>query len=197
MNRSWILSVPAALLAAALQAQTPVQELKPPPPPPPTAPAPDATPKAVPERAPTQSLPSAAPAQMPPAAAPAAPLSFSSGSFKFMWDTTIPMAFEADGLKVDEIYFNVRKSRYSWLKDAEFGTRAHLKVTNSSRRPRVPGFAVAVLDADGKLLGVASGGTKVGTVAPGETEEFDLNFTQVKERIPKGATFLLSLELRD
>ena len=104
---------------------------------------------------------------------------------------------EVDGLKVTEVSVTVRRPRYSWLTDAEFGVRAHVTVTNTSKRARLPGFAVAVLDADGKLLGVASGGTKVGTVAPGETEDFDLNFTQVKERIPKGATFLMSVELRD
>lgn len=197
MNRS-LLSVLFSATLAAQSSQAPVQELKPPPPPPPTAPAPaPVAPRN--EHTPIKPLPAAdQPAQAPASAqTPAAPLSFGGGSFKFYWDTTIPLNLEVDGLKVSEIYFNVRRSRYSWLKDAEFGTRAHVTVTNTSKRPRVPGFAVAVLDADGKLLGVASGGTKVGTVAPGETEDFDLNFTQVKERIPKGATFLLSVELRD
>ncbi len=197
MNRS----VMSLLFSAALMAQTPaspVQELKPPPPPPPTAPGPAPTPKK--EQAPLKSQPVQAPAPAPVAAAAApsaAPLSFGGGSFKFYWDTTLPLNLEVDGLKVTEIYFNVRRSRYSWLKEAEFGARAHVTVVNTTQRPRVPGFAVAVLDADGKLIGVASGGTKVGTVAPGETEDFDLNFTQVKERLPKGATFLLSVELRD
>ena len=196
MNRSGL----AILFTAALAAQTPTQELKPPPPPPPTAPeaakpAQDAAPaKPHDEHTPFKPLPAA---EQPAPQAASASLSFASGSYKFLWDTTLPMDLEVDGLKVKEIYFNVRKSRYSWLKEAEFGTRAHVTVTNASARPRVPGFVVAVLDADGKLLGVASGGTKVGTVAPGETEEFDLNFTQVKERIPKGATFLFSLELRN
>lgn len=188
----------AFLTCAALAAQTPVQELKPPPAPPPTAQ--EAPVKAAPAQpAPAAPAPAATPVTAPAAEAPSggAPLSFASGSYKFYWNATMPMNLEVDGLKVTEIYFNVRRSRYSWLKDAEFGTRAHLTVTNTSARPRIPGFAVAVLDADGQLLGVASGGTKVGTVAPGATEEFDLNFTQVKERLPKGATFLLSVELRD
>ena len=187
------------LFSAALAAQTPpVQELKAPPPPPPTAPAQDAAPaKPHDEHTPVQALPAPAPATQAPSASASAPLSFAGGSYTFTWDATLPMNLDVDGLKVTEIYFNVRKSRYSWLKDAEFGTRAHVTVTNTSARPRVPGFAVAVLDADGKLIGVASGGTKVGTVAPGETEEFDLNFTQVKERLQKGATFLLSVELRN
>jgi hypothetical protein len=190
----------SVLFSAALAAQSsqaPVQELKPPPPPPPTAPAPQ-EPATAPrnEHTPVKPLPADSAVQTP-AASGAAPLSLGGGSFKFYWDTTIPMNLEVDGLKVTEVYFNVRRSRYSWLKDAEFGTRAHVTVTNTSKRSRVPGFAVAVLDADGKLLGVASGGTKVGTVGPGETEDFDLNFTQVKERLPKGATFLFSVELRD
>ena len=197
MNRSAL----AILFTAALAGQapaTPVQELKPPPPPPATAQDAQAAPAQAAPAAPTNEHTPVKP--LPAPAAPSAqtpPLSFASGSFKFYWDTTLPLSLEADGLKVTQIYFNVRRSRYSWLKDAEFGARAHLTVTNTSARPRVPGFAVAVLDADGKLVGVASGGTKVGTVGPGETEEFDLNFTQVKERLPKGATFLLSIELRD
>lgn len=199
MNRSLL----AVLFSAALAAQssgTPVEVLKPPPPPPPTAPAKEPAPKAGPQpaqAAPAQ-VPAAATAPAPASAAPgAAPLSFGGGTYKFYWNTTLPLSLEVDGLKVTEIYFNVRRSRYSWLKEAEFGARAHVTVTNTSARPRIPGFAVAVLDTEGKLLGVASGGTKVGTVAPGETEDFDLNFTQVKERLPKGATFLLSVELRD
>jgi hypothetical protein len=64
-------------------------------------------------------------------------------------------------------------------------------------RSKVPGFALAVLDKDGRLLGVASGGTKVGTISPGDTETFDLTFSQVKERLMSGDRFLLAIELRN
>ncbi|HEX9009560.1 MAG TPA: hypothetical protein VF804_04275 [Holophagaceae bacterium] len=139
----------------------------------------------------------------PPTAAsvaPAQPLSFYSGTFPFVWDRTLPMTVDLDGLKVTSIFFNKRKvdpGFFSILKGAEFGTRAQVEVTNTGKYPKVPGFAVAVLDRDGNLLGVASGGTKLGTVKPGDTETFDLNFTQVKERLSKGDRFLLSIELRD
>ena len=138
-----------------------------------------------------------------PAPAPVAsaqPLSFYSGSFPFTWDRTLPMTVNLDGLKVTSIFFNKRKVEpgfFNLLKGAEFGTRAQLEVTNTGKYPKVPGFAVAVLDKDGNLLGVASGGTKLGTMKPGDTETFDLNFTQVKERLSKGDRFLLSIELRD
>ena len=144
-------------------------------------------------------VPAAAPAKESPALV-AAPLSFHSESFPFQWDRTIPLAIHVDGLKINRIFFNKRMIQggvLGLLKETEFGTRAQVEVTNTSKLPRVPGFAVAVLDRDGRLVGVASGGTKLGTLSPGETETFDLNFTQVKERLASGATFVLAVELRN
>ena len=144
-------------------------------------------------------VPASAPAPAPAAVADTS-LSYFSESFAFAWDRVIPLSVNVDGLKVTSIFFNrrmVQPGFFNLLKGAEFGTRAQLEVTNTGKYPKVPGFAVAVLDKDGKLLGVASGGTKVGTVKPGETETFDLNFTQVKERLPKGDRFLLAIELRN
>lgn len=148
----------------------------------------------------TVSVPAPTPAQTPASVQAQAPLSFVAESFPFTWDRVIPMTLDLDGLKVEQIFFNrrvVQPGFFNLLKGAEFGTRAQVQVTNTSRFPRIPGFAVAVLDKDGKLLGVASGGTKVGTIKPGETETFDLNFTQVNERLAKGDRFLLAIELRN
>ncbi len=143
----------------------------------------------------------AAPAVQAPAAVPAAaPLSFQSETLAFAWDRVIPLAVNLDGLKVTSIFFNkrvVQPGFFSVLKGAEFGTRAKIEVTNTGKYPKVPGFAVAVIDKDGRLLGVASGGTRVGTIKPGETETFDLNFTQVKERLASGDKFFLAIELRN
>jgi hypothetical protein len=150
--------------------------------------------------------PTTAPAPTAPVQAPtAAPvaetsLSYYSESFPFAWDRTIPLTVNLDGLKVTSIFFNrrvIEPGFFNLLKGAEFGTRAQVEVTNTAKYPKVPGFAVAVLDKDGRLLGVASGGTKVGTIKPGETETFDLNFTQVKERLAKGDRFILAIELRN
>lgn len=133
-------------------------------------------------------------------AATASPLSFTSENLPYAWDQVIPLSINLDGLKVTRIFFNKRAlqpGRFNLLKDAEFGTRAQVEVTNTGKHPKVPGFAVAVLDKDGRLLGVASGGTKVGTIKPGETETFDLNFAQVKERLASGDRFILAVELRN
>lgn len=133
----------------------------------------------------------------PPPATAGKPLSFFSEKFTYAWEKTLPLAVDVDGLKVKSVFFARREAKSGIFKGAEFGTRAQVEVTNTALKPRTPGFAVAVFDAEGRLLGAATGGTKFGTVKPGETETFDLNFTQVKERLPLGASFVLSVELRD
>jgi len=123
------------------------------------------------------------------------PLSFFSQRFDYKWDTMLPMNIEVDGLKVNTILCNRRQIRSWFLKGADFGARAQVEVTNSSRKARIPGFAVAVFDADNRLLGVGNGGAKVGSIDPGGTETFDLNFSRVSERLPLGAYFYLTVEL--
>jgi hypothetical protein len=121
------------------------------------------------------------------------PLSFLSQSFPFRWNERIPMKAEVDGLRIDSIFFN--KRTLTLLKKAEFGTRAVVQVTNTAGETRVPGFAVALFDANDHLLGVASGGPKIGGVPAGETETFDMSFHQVVERIPNADHFYLTVEL--
>ncbi len=121
------------------------------------------------------------------------PLGFFSQKFPYQWDTILPLKTEIDGLKLNTIFFNRRELRSGLLKGAEFGTRAQIEVTNTGKRSRMPNFAVAVLDEEGRLLGVATGGSKITGVAPGETETFDLNFSRVLQRLPTGTHVVLSL----
>jgi len=145
---------------------------------------------------PAQAAPPAPAAQQAPAPARTGnlkPLSFFSQKFAFHWDQSMPLNAELDGLKINSIYFN--KRTMNLFRSAEFGTRAVVEVTNSARDTRVPGFAVAVFDADNRLLGVASGGPKIGGVRAGDTDTFELSFHQVVERIPRADHFILSVEL--
>ena len=188
--------LPLILFAALGTAQEPPLQI-----PPPTTPAAGQAPEPV--KAPAPVAPPAQVSTKPatlPTAAPVAPLSFYSDSFAFSWDHLIPLSITLDGLKISSIFFNKRiieKSLFDMFKGAEFGTRAQVEVTNTGSAPKIPGFAVAVLDKDGRLLGVASGGTKVGTIKPGETETCDLNFTQGTERLASGDKFFLAIELRN
>jgi len=189
----------ALLLPVLLGLQAPTPPAVPPPvteeikAPPAPAPAPEGI-----------KAPPAAPAPVAKATPPAAPaaeakaLSFTSFKLPFVWNAVIPVKDAAvDGLRIDSIYFNKREPKIWPLKGSDFGTRAKVTVTNTSDKGRVPGFAVAVFDAEDRLIGVATGGTKLGSVRAGSTESFDLSFHQVLERIPKGDHFYLSVELTD
>jgi len=125
------------------------------------------------------------------------PLSFFSKKYAYTWDVLIPLNAEVDGLKLNTIFFNRREIQSGLLKGAEFGTRAQVEVTNASNKTRIPNFAVAVFDDEERLLGVAIGGTKLLGVRPGNTETFDLNFSRVLQRLPKGTHFVLSLEFAE
>jgi hypothetical protein len=122
-------------------------------------------------------------------------LGFESKKFHYHWDRLIPLDFSVDGLQVKTIFFNNRELNRGVLKGAQFGTRARVEVENTSDKPKNPGFAVAVFDEKDNLLGVASGGTKIGVLKPGKTDAFDLNITQVKERLQRGSYFVISVEL--
>jgi len=125
------------------------------------------------------------------------PLSFFSETFPFHWNQLQTLPINVDGLKVTSIAIGKREPSSKLFQGPDYGSRAVLQVTNTSKRSRVPGFAIAVFDKDGRLLGAANGGTKIGTVKPGTTETFDLSFFQVKDRLPKGDHYVLSVELRD
>jgi len=124
-----------------------------------------------------------------------APLSFGSAKFNYHWDRIIPLDMSVDELRVKTIFFNKREIAKGFLKGAQFGTRAQVEIENTSSQPKNPGFAVAVFDANDNLIGVATGGNKIGIVKPGKTEKFDLNFFQVTERLQRGTYFYICVEL--
>ena len=127
----------------------------------------------------------------------ASPLSFASKRANYDWDRIIPLDLAVDGLSVKSVFFNKRVVTRGPLKGATFGTRARVEVVNTSDRPKNTGFAVAVFDDRDNLLGVASGGNVFGVVRSGRTTTFDLNFSQVKERLQRGSYFVISVELID
>jgi hypothetical protein len=138
--------------------------------------------------------PAAAPAA-PAEAAPLKPLSFASKRLPYKWDVLLPVDLDVDGLKINTIFFNRREFAGGPLKGADFGTRAQMEVINNSKFKKVPNFAVAVFDSEDRLLGVASGGPRMLAHKPGATETYDLNFHFVKERLPLGSSFVITVEL--
>jgi hypothetical protein len=189
------LALPALLLfaqAAPPAADLPSEEVTAP-----AAPTPVGSPQPAAAAAPaaTPAAKTSAAPQAPASAKPVKSLSFISERIPFHWDQLIQLNLEVDGLKINSIFFN--KRTLTLFKTAEFGTHAVVAVTNGANATRIPGFAVAVFDAQDQLVGVATGGPKFGGVPMGDTQSFDLGFSRIVERIPKADHFYLAVELSD
>jgi hypothetical protein len=72
--------------------------------------------------------------------------------------------------------------------------KAVVKVVNGSTRQATAGIAVAVYDADFRLLGAGTTGTKVGTIDPGDSAEFTIDFDHVTERLEAATQFHIALQ---
>ena len=94
------------------------------------------------------------------------------------------------GLRIDTVRF--------LLPDAAARTagvaRADVAISNTSTVALRVGLAVALFDAEGALVGVASGGTRFRGLKPGRQDTYSLTFDHVNERIHSAATFQITLE---
>ncbi|HUD70735.1 MAG TPA: FxLYD domain-containing protein [Dongiaceae bacterium] len=76
------------------------------------------------------------------------------------------------------------------------GYKATVKVVNGSSRQVSVGVAVVLYDADSKLIGAGSTGTKVGTLSPGDSADFAVEFNHVTERLDQATQFQIALQTR-
>lgn len=74
--------------------------------------------------------------------------------------------------------------------------KAVVKVVNGSTRQVSVGIAVAIYDANSKLLGAGTSGSRVGTIDPGDTAEFTVDFDHVTERLEQATQFHIALQTR-
>ena len=89
--------------------------------------------------------------------------------------------------------------RFEWpatLMRVKTGYKAVIKVVNESSRQARIGVAVALYDADARLVGAGTAGTTLGTIDPGDAAQFSVEFGHVTERLEEAATFHIALEAR-
>jgi hypothetical protein len=72
--------------------------------------------------------------------------------------------------------------------------RANVVIANSSENARKVGVAIALFDAEGRLVGVASGGSKYMAIKPERQSTYDLTFQDVGASASQAATFQISIE---
>jgi hypothetical protein len=128
---------------------------------------------------------------------PAAPVraDLLSKQYLFKADVVLEVgAATADGLRLDAVRFTLPATQAERFVRASGLIRADVAVTNTTADSRKVGLAIALFDAEGHLVGVASGGNKLGAVKAGEQKNFTLVFDGVNAEAPRATTFRISLE---
>ena len=69
-------------------------------------------------------------------------------------------------------------------------------ISNLGDEAKKVGIAIALYDADGRLVGVASGGSKLVAIKPDRKSTYELNFADVGNMAHRAATFQISLEAK-
>ena len=127
-----------------------------------------------------------------PATAPLADAAINSARYRFEGNRWLSLDLAVADVRTDVIRFDWPstvlglKTRY----------KATVKVVNGSTNQISVGVAVAVYDAEGKLLGAGTTGTRIGTITPGDSAEFTIDFDHVTERLGDATQFQIALQTR-
>lgn len=116
-----------------------------------------------------------------------------SKAYAFKANTTLQVGTELPGgLRLDAVEFILPKA------DADSGTfsgpKVKVTVSNMAKTSVTVAIAIAVMDADGRLLGVASGGTKLFPLRSERQMVYSLDFGGVNGELAAGTIFRISIE---
>lgn len=115
-----------------------------------------------------------------------------SARYKFEGNKWLALDLAIGDVRADTI-------RFEWpatIMRVKTGYKATVKVANGSSRQASVGIAVAVYDKDSKLIGAGTAGTTLGTIDPGDTSQFTVDFKDVTARIEQADQFHIALETR-
>jgi len=115
-----------------------------------------------------------------------------AGRYKFEGNKWLSLDVAVDDVRLDVIKFEWPAT----LMRIKTGYKATVKVANGSSRQVGVGIAVALYDQDGKLIGAGTAGTTIGTIDPGDSAQFGIDFSHVVERLEQAAEFQIALETR-
>jgi hypothetical protein len=117
-----------------------------------------------------------------------------SKAYAFKADTILEIGTEMPGgLRLDSVEFVLPKAGEN--QGGTFGgPKVKIGISNLGTSSVKIGVAVAVTDADGRLVGVASGGTKLFPVRADRAIVYSLSITGVRSALAEGTVFRISVE---
>jgi hypothetical protein len=117
-----------------------------------------------------------------------------SKSYAFKANTNLQVGTEMPrGLRLDSVEFVLPKGDES--QSSTFGgPKAKVTISNLGKVSITVAIAIAVTDADGRLLGVASGGTKLFPLRAERQMAYSLDFDGVNAELAAGTVFRISVE---
>jgi hypothetical protein len=126
-----------------------------------------------------------------------APTALLSKRYEFKADVILQMsATTPSGLRLDSVRFKMPATRGDRLTRTGGLLGARVAVSNTADKSQKVGLAVALFDDEGRLLAVASGGSKLSAIKPARQKTFVLVFEGVHAEAHKATTFHISLESR-
>lgn len=116
-----------------------------------------------------------------------------SKAYAFKLDTTLQVGAEVPGgLRLDSVEFVLPKD------GAQGGTfsgpKVKVSISNLGNSAAKIGVAIAITDAEGSLVAVATGGTKLFPLRAGRQIVYTLSIDNVRAELSKGTVFRISVE---
>jgi hypothetical protein len=128
------------------------------------------------------------------ALAPGATAALISRVFEFKPGVTLEVgASTDDGMRLDSVRFQLPSAGDGSFRSGGLAT-ATVAVSNTTEASSKVGIAIALFDEGGKLVGVASGGTKLTSIKGDRQKSFTLVFDHVNDAAFKTKTFQITLE---
>jgi len=119
----------------------------------------------------------------------------SSERFGFKAGVTLQIGTVAtDGIRIDSVRFKLPLPKGGRVSRTAGPARVTVAISNTGTIARRLGVAVALFDAQGRLVGVASGGSRLTRLKAGRQKRYKLIFEDVHAEIAGATTFQISVE---
>jgi hypothetical protein len=117
-----------------------------------------------------------------------------SKAYAFKVGTLLEVGTEMPGgLRLDSVEFVLPKDDPA-QSSVFSGPKVKVSISNLGASAAKVGVAIAITDADGRLVGVASGGTKLFPLRPDRQIVYTLSIDGVRAELASGTVFRISVE---